>query len=383
MKKLVRLFISFCILLTLPGCTAGDIFTDNTSSIADTTTANNTSSPPKPRVYMDEIKGTLQDFTGSTLTIISQEQTYIFDLSETTIECKNGMISGDEISVIYEGQLSDDASTVKALKVTDDFQQENQLEIRKAYGEVQNITPNTITIKNKKGKTATYPITGTQQYYQNGIHTGIWVYIYFKGKFVSTGSEQNGTLNASHLKVLSISDIDPFVFPEPTPTPEPSQNSADDAPPEQSLHATIQSLSQNTLTVRPSGTDTSLNVDISQIPTAFKGGAAPGSYITLTYKGQYNGNSLEGITITAVTGDDPDSLNSRSLSYTVSGTIVGHTANTVTIQTSDGAYITCFTEGAKDTSTSNLEFGAGIQITFDPSKSKESNIYTSVRIQDA
>lgn len=32
------------------------------------------------------------------------------------------MITGDEISVIYEGQLSNkDTSTVKALKVVDDF----------------------------------------------------------------------------------------------------------------------------------------------------------------------------------------------------------------------------------------------------------------------
>ena len=68
---------------------------------------------------------------------------------------------------------------------------------------------------------------------------------------------------------------------------------------------------------------------------------------------------------------------------TVSGTIIGHTANTVTLQTGDGATITCFTEGAKDTSTSNMESGAGICITFDPTKSKNSNIYTSIKIQDA
>ena len=34
------------------------------------------------------------------------------------------------------------------------------------------LTSNTITIKSKKGKTATYPITGTKQYYQNGIKAG-------------------------------------------------------------------------------------------------------------------------------------------------------------------------------------------------------------------
>ena len=268
----------------------------------------------------------------------------------------------------------------------DDFHKKNQLEDRKAYGEVQSLTPNTITIKNKKGKTATYPITGTEQYYQNGIHAGVWIYIHFKGKFASNQDGQGSSLNASHLKVLSISDIDPLTLPDPTPTPDPAEESADESGKEQQLHAVVQNISSNILTIQPTGADTSqssLNIDLSQIPSYFKGGTAPGSYVTINYKGQYQGNSLEGVTIISVTGDDPDSLATRNLSYTVSGTIIGHTANTVTLQTGDGATITCFTEGAKDTSTSSMEAGAGIRITFDPTKSKESNIYTSIKIQDA
>ena len=245
------------------------------------------------------------------------------------------------------------------------------------------MTSNTITIKNKKGKTATYPITGTEQYYQNGIRTGVWVYIHFKGKFASSQDTQSSSLNASHLKVLSISDIDPLTLPDPTPTPDPAQVSADDSATEQQIHAEIQNISLNTLTVLPSGSDSTINVDLSQIPSYFKGGTAPGSYVTITCTGQFQGNSLDGVTVTAVTGDDPDSLGSREITSSVSGTIIGHTANTVTLQTGDGATITCFTEGAKDTSTSNMESGAGICITFDPTKSKNSNIYTSIKIQDA
>lgn len=387
MKKFAKLLLSSCVLLSLSGCTAGDLIASYTSSQSDSNTAQEASDTPKQRVYMDEVKGTLQDFTGATLTMASQEQTYVFDVSEATLECEDGMITGDEISVIYEGQLSnDDTSTVKALKVVDDFHKKNQLEDRKAYGEVQSLTPNTITIKNKKGKTATYPITGTEQYYQNGIHAGVWIYIHFKGKFASNQDGQGSSLNASHLKVLSISDIDPLTLPDPTPTPDPAEESADESGKEQQLHAVVQNISSNILTIQPTGADTSqssLNIDLSQIPSYFKGGTAPGSYVTINYKGQYQGNSLEGVTIISVTGDDPDSLATRNLSYTVSGTIIGHTANTVTLQTGDGATITCFTEGAKDTSTSSMEAGADIRITFDPTKSKESNIYTSIKIQDA
>ena len=373
MKKFTKLLLGSLVLFSLSGCTVGDMITSYTStSDQSEATLQNTSETPKQRVYMDEIKGTLKDFTGATLTMESQEQTYVFDLSEATLECEDGMITGDEISVIYEGQLSNkDTSTVKALKVVDDFHKKNQLEVRKAYGEVQSLTSNTITIKNKKGKTATYPITGTEQYYQNGIRTGVWVYIHFKGKFASSQDAQSSSLNASHLKVLSISDIDPLTLPD------------DDSAKEQQIHAEIQNISLNTLTVLPSSSDSAIDIDLSQISSYFKGGTAPGSYVTITYTGQFQGNSLDGVTVTAVTGDDPDSLGSRELTSTVSGTIIGHTANTVTLQTGDGATITCFTEGAKDTSTSNMESGAGICITFDPTKSKNSNIYTSIKIQDA
>lgn len=345
MKNFTKLLLGSLVLFSLSGCTAGDMITSYTStSDQSETTLQNTSGTPKQRVYMDEIKGTLKDFTGATLTMESQEQTYVFNLSEATLECEDGMITGDEISVIYEGQLSNkDTSTVKALKVVDDFHKKNQLEVRKAYGEVQSLTPNTITIKNKKGKTATYPITGTEQYYQNGIRTGVWVYIHFKGKFTSSQDTQSSSLNASHLKVLSISDIDPLTLPDPTPTPDPAQVPADDSAKEQQIHAEIQNISLNTLTVLPSGSDSTINVDLSQTPSYFKGGTAPGSYVTITYTGQFQGNSLDGVTVTAVTGDDPDSLGSRELTSTVSGTIIGHTANTVTLQTGDGATITCFT----------------------------------------
>lgn len=381
MKKFSKLFLCSCIAISISGCTAGDILTSYTGT-SENTSQEETSETPKQRVYMDEIKGTLQDFTGASLTLTStdESQTYVFDLSDATLECDDGMITGDEISVIYEGQLSaTDTSSVKALKVVDDFHKKNELKIRKAYGEVQNLTSNTITIKNKKGKTTTYPITGTEQYYQNGIHNGVWVYIHFKGQLSSKNSQ-----NASNLKVLSVSDIDPLKLPESTPTPEHSTDSGEDTKQEKQLHAIIQNINSNTLTVQPSSSQNTLDIDLTQIPSYFRGGIAPGSYVTITYTGEpQEENSLKGTAITSVTGDDPYTASSRNITYTVSGTIIGHTANTVTLQTTDGAAITCFTDDAKNTSTSSFSSGASIRITFDPSKSSQSNIYTSVKIEDA
>ncbi|WP_373211950.1 hypothetical protein [Ruminococcus sp. 5_1_39BFAA] len=381
MKKLIALCICSCLAFTMTGCTLGDMIKEY---INEEDSAEQETATAKHRVYMDEITGTLLDFTGSQLTVQGDEQTYVFDVSQATLECQDGMITGDEISVIYEGQLSDtDTSSVKALKVVDEFHNKNQLEERTAHGEVQSLTPNTITIKSKKGKTATYPITGTLQYYQNGIKPGIWVYIHFKGAFAQSEDETATVLNASHLKVLSISDIEPLTVPEPTPTPDPAQDTRQEKDKEKQLHAVIQNIAANVLTVLPAGSETTVDVDLSQIPVHFKGGAAPGSYVNISYVGELKDNTFAGITVTGVTGEDPDTMAERNMAFTVTGTISGSTANTITLQTSDGASVTCFTEGAQNYSTSGLAAGSWVRITFNPSRSKTSNIYTSIKIEDA
>ena len=55
---------------------------------------------------MDEIRGTLQYFTGNQLTLLSGSDNYVFDISQATLECADGMLCGDAVSVIYEGSLT-------------------------------------------------------------------------------------------------------------------------------------------------------------------------------------------------------------------------------------------------------------------------------------
>ena len=209
MKKLSVVCICLGIGLIFQGCSLGDLLD---RYILKKETVSESTALPKERVYMDELKGTLQDFNGTSLTVSSGENNYVFDVSQATLECQEGMITGDEISVIYEGQLSDtDTSMVKALKVVDEFHKKNTLEDQVVHGQIQNLTPNTITLISDDKHTATYPITGTQQYYQAGVKAGNSVYLHFKGKYPQ--SEDSATLNASHLKVLSISDTEPFSAP--------------------------------------------------------------------------------------------------------------------------------------------------------------------------
>ena len=381
MKKFFTLFSGLCAALLLSGCSTGELI--NKISPVEETMEEQTNEV-KTRVYMDETTGTLLDFNGTYLTIKGNEnENYVFDVSQATLECEDGMIAGDEISIIYEGQLIDnDTSNVKVLKVVDEFHKKTHLEDRVIHGTLQNLTPNTITIKSEKGNMATYPITGAEQYYQNGISSGQWIYLHFKGKFPP--KDNPGTLNASHMKVLTISDIEPMQVPTPTPKPvKTPEDETNDILSDSTFRAVIQDIRLNTLQMRPKGSKTSINLDLSGISCYFKGGIAPGSLVTVHYQGNFNGTSFDGISVSSVIGENTDTIKESSISSTVTGTIIGSTANTITMETFDGAIITCSTENTVNSSTGGLLTGSTICVTFNPSLSKTSNIYKAIKIADA
>lgn len=376
MKKLLALCICLSFGLSLSGCVPGDIV-DQFVSVGDASTED--PAPDKPRVYMDEVHGILQDFTGNQLTVLDDEESYVFDVSQATLECEGGMITGDEISVIYEGQLNNtDTSSVKALKVVDEYHKKTQLEDQKIYGYLQRLTANTITVRLKNGNVITFPTTGCEQYFQNGVQSGTVVCIHYKGQITDTASDSS-VLNGKHLKVLSIADIEPLVMPSPTPTPVPSE---EDLYRNLQMHAMIQNVNLNVLQVAVQGANTVLNLDMTGIPCYFKGGLAPESSVTIVYDGEFNGTTTEGISIVSITGDDPENSHERNISSTVSGEIIASTANTITIQTPDGAVVTCSTTNARNASTGGLLTGSSVKITFNPASSRQSNIYTCLKIED-
>jgi len=54
----------------------------------------------------------------------------------------------------------------------------------------------------------------------------------------------------------------------------------------------------------------------------------------------------------------------------------------VLIQTYDGVKILCSRENVQDLSTSGMEEGADLRVTFNPAKSRTSNIYTCIKFED-
>lgn len=383
MKKLFTAFVCSGLIYTLSGCSLGTVleqFTSTGDTSAQEAVSQAAPEEIKSRVYMDEISGTFQDFSGNQISVTADENTYVFDVSQATLECAEGLIAGNEICIIYEGQLSDtDTSVVKALKVVDEFHNKKEQKERTVSGQIQNLTPNTITIRTDKGSTLTCSTTGTEQYYQNGIRQGSQVYLHYKGK--ASKDSSNIIQNAGYLKAFSVSDTDPLRIPAPTPTPESLQETPQEQ--EQQFLAVIQGVSLNILQIIPAGKSSIQNIDVSNIPVYLKGGASVGSHVNITYKGEFKGDTLEGITVLAVTGEDPDLINNRNISFTVYGTVLGTTANTVTIQTNDGIINTFRRENAADHSTGELAKGCSVRITFHPSLSKASNIYTAIKIEDA
>ncbi len=386
MKKLSAACMILGLSLFVGGC-SNDQIDDHIISlqdkISDATSSDPTSreasdSSLEERVYMDEITGTLQNFDGTNMTISSDGETYVFDVSRTRLECKYGVVFSDQVSVIYQGQLSGiDISTISPIKVTDKYHNETPLENRTLKGKVKKLTSNALVIVTEKGNTVTFPATGVRQYYKKGIKAGRWVYVHFRGKFINETIVGDKQYDGSFTKVVSVSDTDPLKVPAATPTPSPAPKKK-----EQHLRAKIVSVSTSTMTVVPQTTGSELTVPLTSVPVYFKGGMAPGSYVNIIYTGKFNGESTNGMKIRGITGEDPDTLSIRNISSTVTGTILGTTANTVLIQTYDGVKILCSRENVQDLSTSGMEEGADLRVTFNPAKSRTSNIYTCIKFED-
>lgn len=230
MKKLSAACIILGISLFVGGCSndhADDhiiSLQDKISDAADSVSAQQETrnSSQDDRVYMDELSGSLQNFDGSHLTISSNGETYTFDVSQTRLECKYGIVLSDNVSIIYEGQLSGtDISTISPIKVTDQYHNETPLEDRTLKGKIKRLTANALVMVTEKGNTVTFPVTGVKQYYKKGIKAGRWVYVHFRGKFIGSSQIDTKQYDGSFTKVISVSDVDPMKVPEPTPTPSP------------------------------------------------------------------------------------------------------------------------------------------------------------------
>ena len=102
-----------------------DKISDVTAS--DSTEQEDQEPSTEERVYMDELTGTLLDFDGTHLTISSNGETYVFDVSQTRLECKYGVeelveegkkgISADFNGVISKSAVQQGAAATQGMEL--------------------------------------------------------------------------------------------------------------------------------------------------------------------------------------------------------------------------------------------------------------------------
>ena len=339
----------------------------------------------KERVYMDEFQGTLKGFDGSWIRLVKEDTDYLFDISGASMELPLGPLSGQEVSLIYEGILNEeDPSTVKVLKVTEYMHPKEKLKEQGLKGTLDALTPNTALITWENGQKILFCTTGVCQYYQNGISPGMTVYVHFFGSLPAV-PEEGGILDAKLIKVLSISDTEPLTPPEKKVSPSPvlKKDNEEAYYGEQESHGTFLTVDAESISYRPAASGTPLTISTSGIPCYFPAGFASLCGVTMVYMGTPGQNEeIDTSGIISLTGEDPDGMRTSQMNFAVSGTVVGTTGNTVSIRTSDGAFVTCRRDGVPDSSTSSLEERSQLCVTFDPGESRNTSILKSLRLQD-
>ena len=74
MKNVVKIILLSGLALSISACTPSDVL-NNYVDQSENNPEDTISPVPKQRVYMDEVTGTLQDFTGSSLTMKNEDRT--------------------------------------------------------------------------------------------------------------------------------------------------------------------------------------------------------------------------------------------------------------------------------------------------------------------
>lgn len=359
----------------------------------------------KERVYMDKVTGVLLDFDGTSVTVSDSENTYTFDASEATLECAAGMVVGDEVSVIYEGvPEGTDTSNVKVLKVVDELHTKKPPEEQTVHGTLAGLTANTMTFRDDNGRTYLFTSVGAKQYYTGGIAKDLPVYVHYLGTLPDAEPGSAEPSEAPLVKILSISDTDPFAapnlskivpqvaLPEEEPTEEATETAeatgeaaaeAEAAAQKKKKEAEkpltaydkvrgeLQSEDLGNIYFVPSGASEAVSVDLSQIPGYFPGGTAAGTDVSFYYYGErQDTTSLAGVSILFAAGTDPAEIRPDKVSSYVSGTVVGHTADTVTLRTADNARVT-----VRSSDASSYEPGSEATLRINPALTGNSDIY--------
>ena len=385
MKKQLIIALFFPILLSVGGCQESFHYIssqinpwegqESGNNQQDSSGTSNSGSQME-RTKIDELSGTLLAFNGSQiLAELEDGSVFTFPVEDASLECRQGMIAGSQVVIIYEGTFDPEhPESLNILKIAAPVESQ-ELRIRTAGGTVSGLTLNTLSIRTANGASLKFSTTGVRQYYSLGIQKGTSVYIHFQGKF---HKDNSGKLNTANVKVLDISDLKSIPEPTPTPTPDPALNERDQL---KYLTGYITGIHNYTLDILPNGSQKSLEIDLRQITCRFPYGLQAGSRVTVSYTGIINGTDLTEAQILTAVGEDLLRLPSSQQTAAVSGTIQAQTANTVTITTKDGAALVFDISELTNFQSLQLQKQDSVTILFNPAQSTDSALYIAKELQ--
>ncbi len=382
MKKRLLLALLCPAICLLGGCQeyASEKFEMLTAQSAPEATVTPTETPvpsqSQPKTQIDELAGTLLAFDGDHILVrLEDNSVYTFDVSKASLECKQGMLSGNPVVIIYEGTCNlAHPDTLDILKVSDPVDS-TEPRVRTAVGTVTDYTLNTLSIRTKAGDTLRFQTTGTEQFYSQGLDLGASVYVHFQGNF---HKDKTGNLDTTNVKVLDISDVENIPEPTPTPSPDPSLDEKDQL---KYLTGTITSLKDYTLRIRPTGAEKSLKIDLRHLTARFPYGLHVGSRATISYTGVIRGAYTKKAQILSIVGEDLPRLTEAQQTASVSGTVQKLTQNTFTMFTEDLALLTFDLSSLPDRDLLELKSGDGVSVTYNPIRSSNTALYTALELQ--
>ncbi|MDO4567004.1 MAG: SH3 domain-containing protein, partial [Oscillospiraceae bacterium] len=171
-----------------------------------------------------QVEGILHSFSGSLIELTATTgETLVFSLPDALINTSTGMVAGDDIVVVYDGNLNgSDTSGVTVVSVEDKSQ--SALPEGAIGGTLTDATMNTVTIQTAQGVSYTFTTTNAQIDVVNGLVLGNYVEVYYQGTLHSN-------TDTSDIHVYRVVDNDENLDPEdPTPIPTETPTPASPSP---------------------------------------------------------------------------------------------------------------------------------------------------------
>lgn len=324
-----------------------------------------------------EATGTVKSFTGSYLSVVDDDGEILgFEMNDSTLECENGILAGDLVTVTYEveeGEFGIDNE--KALRVIDP-EEKPELEEYTVTGTVTDVSSNSLTVQREPENPEdfiTFFTVGTEFHCKHGLGEGNRITVTYKGELYGN--------SARNVKVLSVYDGET----EDVEELEEEQKFAE-------LTARIVKVEDMLLVVEAEEEDAVVNYefDLSTAAVYMQYGLLQGSEVNLKYQGVLNEEGEEPILLeisgqadttddeTAEPVDEETDEEKEPKGCSITGTVMTLGENAITITSDDGAQITCTTEADQLKPDETIEVGSYVIVILEPNA--QSNIHKALSI---